>query len=349
MLTPVRLVAIIALSTTACVGAQPEPGEAAFDPRATRLVSSVPTLTKQPVALPLRVDGTYRVVARWDLTSAIAGDSLGDTLATLLIAEAAGALGLPSWWEDDAEAALSSLAHDPLADFIDANTPDVVGGSDGLLAKLGDILGNVEVVSQLSLGSNADGTVSGSEQITAVRLHYAGQSVEVPVAELASAAGAGTIESSFVATREGRDRLSVEPHAIVLKSDPLAAFGLDGLLSITDIAAYAEQVIDCNAAVSALTGGNGLSISFAGQSISISNGTLVSACEAVRAEALELVLGFYQTELGVSTGGPLLLQDDTGDRNVDRLFAAAGYTGVIESLPESLQAPFAIELTGTRE
>jgi len=303
----------------------------------------------EPSARPLQLDGTYRVVGHWDLTGAFIGESLGDTLARLLIAEAAGSLGIPSWWEDDAEDALLALAREPLANFIDANTPDVVGGSDGLMAQLSEIFSNVEVVSRLSLTTAADGTsVSGSEEITSLRLHYDGQSVDVPVAQLASVAGAGTIVSDIVATRDG-DTVAVDDHSIVLRTDPLAAFGLNGLLSISDLTTYAEQAIDCDAVVAGLTGGNGLSISFAGQTVSVGEGTLVSACEAVRGEALEQVIGFFQTEIGVSTGGPMTLQDDNGDADVDRLFSADGYAGVITSLPSSLQAPFAIELVGTRK
>ncbi len=348
MFKTTSLLVAISLSATACIADDKPVGDTAtaYTPASQRSVAQLPPLTKQQLR-PLRIDGSYRVVSRWDLSSAIAGDSLGDTLATLMIAQAAGSLGLPSWWEDDAEDALSALAHDPLASFIDGNTPDIVGGSDGLLAQLDAIFSNVEVTSRITLTTSDDGTsVTGSQQVLSVRLSYDGQSVDIPVAQLS---GSGTVVADVSASVVARDRLSVAEHSFVLRADPLAAIGLDGLLSISDISAYAAQAIDCNAIVASLTGGNGLTLSFAGQSVSVGEGTLVSACESVRGEALDLVLGFFDTELGVATGGPLLMHDDAGNGEVDRLFAAAGYTGVVESLPESVQAPFAIELTGNRE
>lgn len=343
------VVVSLSLVATACVAEDPgQPAPVAFSPSSTRAVADLGAIAKQPLRSIL-ADGTYRVESDWDLRSAIAGDSLGDTLATLLITEAVSAIGVPSWWQDDAEAALRVLVHDPLASFVDNNTPDIVGGQNGLLAQLGDIVSDVQVVSHLVLTELADGTtVGGREEIVAVRLSYDGRSVDVPVSVLAAASGAGTIESSFTAARTGRGSLAVPSHAVVLAADPLVALGLEGLLSINDVAAYAEQAIDCNVIVAAVTGGDGLSLSFAGQTISVGEGTLVSACEAVRGEALELVLGFAYTELGVSTGGSLVLADDSGNHQADRVVGDT-YTGVIESLPESLQAAFPIALLGERQ
>ena len=113
----------------------------------------------EPLTGPLDFTGVYDLQSEWDLSGAIAADSLGDLVADLLIEQVVAGLGLPGFLQDDARDALSSIAHDPIADFIDANTSDVLDPSTGVLADLAEILGQVHVIGELEL-TDADGDLA---------------------------------------------------------------------------------------------------------------------------------------------------------------------------------------------
>jgi hypothetical protein len=133
-----------------------------------------------------------------------------------------------------------------------------------------------------------------------------------------------------------------------MRTDPLVSLGLSDLLSIDDIEQFAADALDCDAAIEALTGGDSLTLDLGFHDVTVSASTLVSGCEAVRAEALDQLFGMFQTELGIEIAGPATMIDDPADLTVDRIEAADGHAGVLVSLPEALQSDFDIEFVASR-
>lgn len=304
----------------------------------------------EPPTGPLDFTGTYDLESTWDLSGAIAADSLGDLVAALLIEQVVGSLGLPGFLEDDAIDALSSIAHDPIAEFIDANTPDVLDADTGVIAELADILREVHIVGELEL-SDPDGTLEAAEgvkRITAVRIELDGTSVDVPIEHLVSLAGGDSIEADVTAQVFDRETLVFDAHELVMRTDPLVSLGLSDLLSIDDIEQLAADALDCDAAIEALTGGDSLTLDLGLQDVTVSASTLVSGCEAVRAEALDRLFGMFQTELGIEIAGPSVMIDEPADLAVDRIESLDGHAGVLVSLPESARSAFEIGFVATR-
>jgi hypothetical protein len=304
-----------------------------------------------PPTGPLRFEGMYLSDGVWDLSDAIAADSLGDVLAVLVIDRAVSVIGPPSFLEDELRDALTALAHDPIADFVDANTPDVLDPSTGALAELAEILSQVEVTSEIVLTAdpNNPNHAIGTETIVALRLRLGTQSVAVPLQNALPAIGADGLESDISATVFDGTGLSFSPQEFALVTDPLANLGLSGLLSISDLEAFAANALDCDAIVASVAGGNGLSVEVLGQSFSISTSSLVDGCETVRAEALEQIFGLFRTEIGILTEGPATMHDNDFDLVVDRLTAEPGYIGTITALPDALESDFEIVFEAERQ
>lgn len=288
---------------------------------------------------PLQLDGNYQCEAQWDLSGAIAADSFGDVVATLLISQAVAASPVPGFAEDKVEDALAALVHDPISEFVDDNTPAVLAPDSGLLAELDAIFSRVVVTSTIDLARVAGSTtaVTGREQIVSIELSYQGRTATLPVDGELSADLDGDVSG---------DSLVFAPHALELASDPLASLGLSGLLSIDDLTDYAASALDCTDVIADVAPG-GLTVSAFGQSYTFSAALLVDACEEIRARALEQVIGLFSTELPIEREGPARLIDADADRRVERI-EGDGTIGTITSLPEQLQAPFAIEFSATR-
>jgi hypothetical protein len=288
----------------------------------------------------------------WDLTGAVAvGPTLGDTVADLLIEELIDRAGIPGFLESAARSKLRSLVRAPIVAFVNAHTPGVFDADSGVLAGLTDALSDVEVVSELTLRAvPGDATrFEGVERIIAVRVHAGTTVIEVPIDALLPVLGADALAADLTGAAVGDDGLVFDAHELSLRSDPLALLGVLGFVSLPSLDDLAAEVLDCPAIIDAMTGGASLSFTVSGHSFSIGFGTLVSACEAVRAEALEMVLGFTRTDIGVTTGGPAVMFDDDGDARADEIVAADGFAGALSFIPDVIASEFDIAFSAVRQ
>jgi hypothetical protein len=279
--------------------------------------------------------GTYAMEGVWDLSQPFGPDGLGGMVADLLIEEIIGLASVPSTLEDEARDAIAGAIRQPIVDHVNGVIPPALAGSSPELMALDRIFSAVEIDGTLALtpGSDPDG-FTGTDTISAIAVRDEDVLITISMAELLADTGAITVAGSINGGATGADRLSIGQHPLELRFGTLVAIVARDALGI-DAFALADQAmtaIDCADVVDLITdGGTSYDITVGGQGFSVPAASMVTACDALRAELTERALGMVRPDAGIRLGGPARLLDG-GDGTTDTVASEPGYGGAITAL-----------------
>ena len=302
-------------------GCDPAGGDDAPDGRAGPIVAQA-------------YDGSYAVTGTWDLSQPFGGDGIGGVLADLLIEEILGLASVPSTLEDEARGAIAGAIRQPIIDHVDALVPsELIAGSPTMMA-LDRIFSAVEIAGDLALVAGADPDVlSGTDTVDAIAVRDGDVVVTVAMPELLD--GGVSVAGGFAGAATAADRITIGAHPLELRFGRLIALvARDALgLDADALAAEATAALGCPALVDVITGGgSSYDIEVAGQGFSVAASSLVSACDALRAELATRALGMVRPDAGITLGGPARLVDGDADATTDQVASDPGYGGTITAL-----------------
>lgn len=279
--------------------------------------------------------GTYVMEGVWDLSRPFGPDGLGGMVADLLIEEIIGLASVPSTLEDEARDAIAGAIRQPIVDHVSGVIPPGLAGSSPELMALERIFSAVEVDGTLALtpGADPDG-FTGTDTISAIAVRDEDVLITISMAELLADTGAITVAGSIDGGATGADRLSIGEHPLELRLGTLVAIVAREALGIDAyaLAGQAMTAVDCAEVVDLITGGGtSYDIAVGGQGFSVPAASMVTACDALRAELTERALGMVRPDAGIRLGGPARLLDG-GDRTTDTVASEPGYGGAITAL-----------------
>lgn len=280
--------------------------------------------------------GTYTMDGTWDLSRPFGADGLGGMVADLMIEEILGLASVPSTLEDEARDAIAGAIRQPIVDHVNGLIPAALAGSSPEMMALDRIFSAVEVDGTLALIAGADPDVfTGTDTVSAIAVRDEDVLITVSMDELLAGTGAVTVAGAITGGATAADRLSIGQHPLELRFGTLVAIVARDALGI-DAFALADQAMTalaCTDLVDVITGGGtSYDITVGGQGFSVPASSLVSACDAHRAELTERALGMVRPDAGIRLGGPARLVDDPADRVTDTVSSEPGYGGAITAL-----------------
>lgn len=280
--------------------------------------------------------GTYTMDGLWDLSQPFGPDGLGGMVADLLIEEILGLASVPSTLEDEARDAVAGAIRQPIVDHVNAQVPSELAGSSPEMMALDRIFSAVEVDGTLALVAGSDPDLfTGTDTVTEIVMRDGDTILTVSMDELLAGTGAITIAGSISGSAVASDRISIGQHPLELRLGTLIAIIARDALGI-DAFAIADQAMDalaCTEVVDVITGGGAsYDITVGGQGFSVPASTMVTACDALRAELAERALGMVRPDAGIRLGGPARLVDDAVDYVTDTVASDLGYGGAITAL-----------------
>lgn len=280
--------------------------------------------------------GSYGMDGTWDLSQPFGPDGLGGLVADLLIEEILGLASVPSTLEDEARDAIAGAIRQPIVDEVNGAIPPALAGSSPELMALDRILSAVEVDGTLALVAGADPDVfTGTDTYSSIAVRDEDVLITISMAELLADTGAITITGSISGGATAADRISIAQHPLEIRYGTLVAIVAREALGI-DAFAVADQAIAaiaCADVVDLITdGGTSYDITVGGQGFSVPASSMVTACDALRAELAGRALGMIRPDAGIRLGGPAQLVDGSADGTTDSVASQPGYGGAITAL-----------------
>jgi hypothetical protein len=296
--------------------------------------------------------GSYTMDGVWDLSQPFGPDGLGGMVADLLIEEILGLASVPSTLEDEARDAVAGAIRQPIVDHVNGAVPPELDGSSPEMMALDRIFSAVEVDGTLALAAGADPDVfTGTDTVVSILVRDEDVAIGVDMDELLAGTGAVQIAGAIGGGATGPDRLSIGQHPLELRFGTLVAIvarealGLDAFA----LADEAMAALGCPGLVDVITdGGASYDITVGGQGFSVPAATLVTACDALRAELAERALGMIRPDAGVRLGGPVRLVDEGGDTNTDIVASEPGYGGAITALGLPVEPQISASFSASR-
>ncbi len=283
---------------------------------------------QEPLPTPFAIEGIYEGEQQWNLSELVTyRDDGGEAVAEATIEAIVGLTGLPSFLRDDAEGIVADLIGDEIASYADAAL-----GQATILDDLASVLGTARVGTRLSIESFDGTTVTGEEQLTWMTLHHGDTATNGPLAAVIAPLGYDVVVADIsgdVSPR--RDALTLSSHGYVLRPDAIISVAGVEVLGFDTLEAALARIIDCDQLIAELTGpGGALSFSVVGYDVALSTQQLAPVCQDAKEEIVSYVLGTFEMNLGVATGGTLAL---IVDRGVVVAMRELDYAGEMTLLP----------------
>jgi hypothetical protein len=308
-----------------------------------------------PPAPEPELAGLYHAVSVWDLGSAITEHpGVGTIVADLIVEQVVSLAGVPSPLEDAAREQVAAAIHEPIRDYVDARVPSDLAPDSPFLTSLAEILGDVEVESdiELTVAGSDSSFLGGAETVTAMTLRRGERSVRLPVDLLELGEASVPVGALIEGRVDTSTTIDIEPHEFALRIDVLLTYAATELLDALGVETLAEQVaaaLECTAIVQQITGGSAtFTFDVSGMTFTVDADSLLDGCVIVRAEVAGFAFGLINPGLGVAVGGSATAIDANRDAIVERLAGGADYGGLVTAIPLPTPTRFNASFTALR-
>ena len=296
-------------------------------------------------AVPDAWQGPFLSTGTWDLSGPIHQDRhVGDLVEDVLIEQAVGLLGVPSFLEQEAESAVRKLMNGKVSEWINQSTTAEKLMEDPFYRELAELSARIQVDSTIDLEAGIGASeMVGREQFHSIHVIRDGKAHQLDLVLPVAATWSGVVESgSFV----------VDAHAVELAwSEVVNAIASDvlGLDAIDNFHDRLIAAVDCPELVRTMIGGDDrLRVSLGFTSFSVDISLLVGVCEQIVGEVVTSAVRFLDVDTGISVGGVVSAVDNDCDGSVDRLYSDE-FGGTVSIVgPDALAPLVSISFEATR-
>lgn len=277
--------------------------------------------------------GSYDVGGIWDLSRPFGDDGLGGVVADLMIDRVVTLAGVPAALEGEARAAIAARIRAPIVAHVNGAIPAELRTTSPTMMALGQIFSAVAVEGTLALTAAAadPDDCTGTDTVTAITVTHDNVFYDISMTELTG--GAVSIASPLTGTASSAFTLNLGQHDLQIHFGELVAIVAREALGV-DVFVLSSQAwagVSCPAVVDSFTSGTGFSITVAGNTFSVSDATLESACGTLKTMLADHALGMFRRDAGIRLGGEIRL---AGPGNtVTILTSEPAYGGVITMFP----------------
>lgn len=286
--------------------------------------------------------GTYETTGTWDLSRPFGPDGLGGVVADLMIDQIISLAGVPSSLEGEARAAIAERVRAPIVAYVNGAIPPGLLASSPTMVALDAILSDVTVEGELTLVPGGDpDRCTGTDVIDNVSVVHEGTTHVLDMPEISG--GLVAITSSISGSATGASTIAIADHDVQLHYGELVAAVAREALGV-DVFALGAQAYDgvgCPAVVDSFTSGTGFTITVAGQSFSVTDAQLESACESLKTMLEDKALGMFRRDAGLRMGGGIRFP------NAGAVASEPSYDGVVTLFPV-VQPQVTLTFGGTR-
>jgi hypothetical protein len=292
--------------------------------------------------------GTYTSTGTWKLTGPLEGGrTVGDAAADLLLDEVVSAAPVPSFLESKLRDWLGSAVRSSVKQAVDSRVPKDLAPDGALTRLLGETLASVQIESTIRLGGDTD-ELEGEEAITALQLLVRGQ----PRRLSAAALGADGVAAEWAGKQAGAGTLSIERHSLKIRYGALVKLAMTELLAaveLTTLESDLRSALGCDAVLAAILGGKqGLELSIASWSYTISAASLASSCEAAMSAALGRAAGQFELDSHVEVGGSVAWTAASSSSPAE-LRSGSDFGGIVAVLPEAIAPRVTVVFQANRQ
>ncbi len=292
--------------------------------------------------------GSYSAQGVWNISGPLAGDrTVGDAVADLLLEDLVGAVGAPSFVQDEVEDYLGSIIRTDLKAAVDASVPPALAPDGALTKALAAALAEVTVESIIELQGDED-ELEGKETVTALEYVIGNQRYRITAGELCDE----SIMASWSGEQVSSDTLSFATHSVEIRYGKLVQLVAEDLLQtpeLTGLDLNLSAFLSCPTLVEAmLKGGSGLNISVVGWDHTISSSDLEGYCEAVMTLVVERALGQFAIDSRVEVGGQVYWSQPESGAAIE-LVSADSFGGIVNILPGSLAPKVSVSFTAAQQ
>jgi hypothetical protein len=279
--------------------------------------------------------GTYTSTGTWKLSGPLEGGrTVGDAAADLLLDEVVSAAPVPSFLESKLRDWLSDALRNPVKQAVDSRVPKDLAPDGALTLLLGETLASVQIESTITLGGDTD-ELEGNEAITAIELVVRGQRRRLSAAAL----GAPGVAAEWAGQESGAGALSIEPHSLKIRYGALVQLAMTELLAASELTTLQNDLrsaLGCEALLAAMLGGKqGLELSIATWSYTISAASLSSSCESAMSAALGRAVGQFELDSHVEVGGSVSWTATSASSPAE-LRSGSDFGGIVAVLPRAI-------------
>lgn len=318
-------------------------GLAACDALPSSLVDAPPPIDAVDVPT-IQVDygGTYATGGTWDLSRPFGPDGIGGLIADLMIEQIIGLAGVPSSLEGEARTAIAGRIRAPIVSYVNGAVPAEMLATSPTMIALDQILSVVTVDGALTFVPAADpDRCTGTDTIDNVSVVYQATTHVLSMPELSG--GAVQITSSISGSATGASTIAIADHDVQLHYGELvAAVAREALgVDVFALGARAWARVSCPAVVDSFTSGAGFTITVAGQTFTVTDAQLESACGSLRTMLADKALGMFRRDAGLRLGGGVRFP------GAGELASEPTYDGVVTLFP-LVQPQVTLTFSGTR-
>jgi len=291
--------------------------------------------------------GQYTSAGTWDLGGPLAnGRTVGDSVADLLVEQVISLVGVPSLVEDDVAKILDGAVRPAVKAVVDPNAPQELAPGGSIHDVLAMSLTQVKVESELQLETSyLPGSMKGVETFGSLELAHEGKTYRFDAKEL-SELGV-VVNAEWKGQEKDGDVLEVDAHGIEIQFGELVKRLADALVDAagqTRLKNEVKAAVSCEQIVARVAAdGQGLAISVADWSKTISNDELHSACDQAVPMIEEQVLGLFKRDSTLEVGGKASFSAASGE-----LTSLDGFGGVVAVAPRPIAPRLAVQFTAKR-